>query len=235
MRRHVVNAGTVRRKFGKAALIGVFILLVSYFLYLFVTRVFFIQTIEVVGQNIQVIVDNKKIPKNLLFFPSDRIRSEILKDNPLLSDIRFEKIFPHTLKIRPVVRTPFARLLSGDRMVLIDQGGVILTDGDQGLHLPLISLQLPPFRVGETLTTPSLKYVLAFLTGTESYGSPESIVGMDSSAFQVKMGKTDIFITQDKPVAETLTTLQMLIAGFRIKGTLPAVVDLRFDKPVVKL
>lgn len=235
MRSHLIHAGTVRRKFGRIILVCFSILLVSIFFYLLVTRMFLIQTIEVVGQNVTVVVDNNKIPKNLLFFPSERIRSEILRDNPLLSDIQFEKNYPHTLKIKAILRSPFARLFSGDRMVLIDRDGVVLMDGDEGLRLPLITIQLLSIRVGETLHDQGVQFVLAFLKGTSEYLTPESVVQLDSASFQVKDAKTDIFITQEKPVNQTLATLQMLIAGFRIKGTLPSVVDLRFDKPVVKL
>jgi hypothetical protein len=235
MRNGKGNIAPVRRKFGKIFFVILSALVTSVLLYQFITRFFSIQTIVVVGQNVQLVVDNKKIPKNLLFFPSERIRSEILHDNALLSDIQFQKVFPHTLQIKPIIRTPYARLLVNDRMVLIDRTGVVLQDGDDGKTLPLITVSIDPFRVGETLRSVKVQFALSVLTAMDQYITVKTIMNAEGNDFLIKDGKTDIFITQDKPVSETLATLQMLIAGFRIKGTLPTVVDLRFDKPIVKI
>jgi hypothetical protein len=234
-RRRIGSIAPARRKFGKIFLAILFILAASVLSYLCITRFFAIQIIEVVGQNVQVVIDNKKIPKNLLFFPSDLIRSEILHDNSLLGDIQFQKVFPHTLKIKPIIRTPFARLSADNRMVLIDHAGVVLQDGDNGSELSLIRVPLGPFRVGETIRDSKVQFALATLDATKTYLTVETITNTDGQTFLVKSAKTDIFITQDKPISETLATLQMLITGFRIKGTLPTVVDLRFDKPIVKI
>jgi cell division septal protein FtsQ len=235
MRRGIGAIAPARRKFGRIFFVILLTLAASTLLYLCITRVFSIQVIEVIGHNIQLVIDNKKIPKNLLFFPSDRIRKEILRDNSLLADIQFQKVFPHTLKIRPVIRIPFARLLVDTRMVLVDRIGVVLQDGDEGQHLPLISVSIRPFRVGETLTDPKVQLALTILDLSKSYLTVTSIINTDGSTYLVKDAKTDIFITQDKPISGTLATLQMLMTGFRIKGTLPTVVDLRFDKPIVKI
>jgi cell division septal protein FtsQ len=77
------------------------ILLVSSIAYIIVSFLFSLQTIEVVGTNVQVIIDEKKMSKNLFFFPSDRVRKEILTNNTLLSDVQFQKKYPHTLVIVP--------------------------------------------------------------------------------------------------------------------------------------
>jgi cell division septal protein FtsQ len=229
------NIAPVRRKFGKILLAVLLSSFVSILFYIFITRFFSIQTIEVVGQNIGVIIDKNKIPKNLLFFPTDRIRKEILQSNTLLADIRFQKVYPHTLKIVPVVRAPFARLYADNRMVLVDRTGIVLQDGDDGLPLTLIRVPLKPFRVGVVLNDEKVQFALRVLDFVKPYLTVESITNTDGSSFLVKDSKTDIFITQDKPISETLATLQMLMTGFRIKGTLPTVVDLRFDKPIVKI
>lgn len=227
--------GLFRRKFGKVLIAVIIVLLVSVGSYVLLVRFFSIRSIEVVGNDVQVIVDQKRISKNLLFFPSDKFRSELLESNPLLSDVRFEKVYPSTLRIIPTIRSPFVRLQSGDRLVLVDRTGVVLQDGDRNLPLPLIEMSLPPFRVGEKLTDPRIVLLLPFIDTFGESLSITAIIEQEGSYFQVKTAKTDIYITQDKPIDETMATLQTLIDGFRIKGTLPAVVDLRFDKPIVKI
>ena len=230
-----MNMGIVRRKFGTFFGFVFIACLLSIVLYWGTSKLFSIQVVEVIGEDVRVIVDEKKISKNLLFFPSDKLREDILRDNPLLLDVRFKKLYPHTLQIIPTPRVPFIRLQSADRLVLVDRDGVVLQDGDQGLSLPLIQLTLSPFRVGEVIPDKRIGMLLTFIDMFQESLPIESITEYDSSSFQVKTGKTDIYITQDKPIQDTMATLQTLMAGFRIKGTLPAVVDLRFDKPIVKL
>lgn len=182
----------------------------------------------------QIVIDEKKMSKNLLFFPSGRARKELLADNILLSDVQFQKKYPHTLVIVPLLRPAFVRLRSGDRVVLVDRTGVVLMDGDQGLALPIIQFSLPFVRVGETITDKRVQMSLAVLDGLQKAFTIISITEFDGPSLFVKTDKTDIFIPQESDVVGILATLQTLITGFRIKGTLPAVVDLRFDKPVIK-
>jgi hypothetical protein len=148
--------------------------------------------------------------------------------------VRFIKKYPHTLAIVPVLRPATARLRSNDRLVLVDADGVVLVDGDQGMMLPTLLFTIPALHVGKKISDTRIQLALAVLKGL--YGSlvVESITEQDGAYMTVKSGKTDIFIPQTENAASILATLQTLMTGFRIKGTLPAVVDLRFDKPVVK-
>jgi hypothetical protein len=227
--------GLFRRRFGKLFIAVLIIFACSISVFYITNRIFTIRYIEIAGNDVQVIVDEKRLSKNLLFFPSEKFRNEIIKSNPVLQDVRFEKKYPHTLRIIPVIRTPFVRLQTENRLVLVDRDGVVLQDGDHGLSLPICIVQIPPFHVGETLIDPKIQFLLAFVREIQESLPIASIQQLDSTYYQVKVDKTDIYITQDKPVGETTSTLQTLIAGFRIKGTLPTVVDLRFDKPIVKI
>ena len=230
-----IHTGVLRRKIGKTILFCIFIAVFSVLLYDMVNRLFSIQVIEVVGSGIQVLVDEKKISKTLLFFPSDRLREEVLHNNPLLADVRFQKKYPHTLAIIPTLRPAFVKLQAGNRLVLLDQRGIVLTDGDQGKNIPLFRFTLNGLKVGEKVSDPRVQLALSFVSGVQGVMPVEMITEQDGPYIRVKSGKTDIFVPQDKELVDILATLQTLMAGFRIKGTLPEVVDLRFDKPVIKL
>jgi cell division septal protein FtsQ len=230
-----MRPGFLKRRFGKIVILLILIIILSCSVFFIAKNIFTIRYIEVEGTDVLVSIDEKRLSKNLLFFPVEKFRSEIVKSNPVLQDVRFEKKYPHTLKIIPVVRTPFVRLSSGGRLVLLDKEGVVLQDGDRELSIPLLTLTVPLFHVGETLKDESVQFLLAFVLNMNTLLLISSITQTDSAYYQVKTGITDIYITQGKPIGETTSTLQTLIAGFRIKGTLPAVVDLRFDKPIIKI
>ncbi|OGG11266.1 hypothetical protein A2Z00_02120 [Candidatus Gottesmanbacteria bacterium RBG_13_45_10] len=230
----VTRASVFRRKFGRTITCIVLVLVSSIGLYKLSTRLFYIQTIEVIGQGVDVHIDGTRISRNLLFFPAEKLRARVLLDNPLLSDVQFQKKYPHTLRIIPMVRTPFVRLQTLDRLTLLDRSGIVLTDGDNGLPLPILAFSIPAIRVGEAIMDARVKQALAFIEGARSFLPIESITEIEGGYLQAKTGKTDIFFPQDRQVGDILATLQTLMTGVRIKGTLPAVVDLRFDKPIIK-
>jgi len=229
-----MQIGPARRKFGRIFL-SVFATCVFGYLTFHIGQwLFTIQTIEIVSNTVMLQIDEKRISRNLLFFPSENMRQEILADNPLLADIRFEKRFPHTLRVVPILRTPLARLISDGRTVLVSSEGIVLADGDSGMMLPTIILSLPFLRVGEDIEDARVTLALAAISTFPADIPIETMIYQEGSYFLARSPKLNIFIPQDRDISTTLATLQTLMAGFRIKGTLPAVVDLRFDKPIVK-
>jgi hypothetical protein len=196
---------------------------------------FTIQNIVVVGNNIHVQVNQARLPKTLVMFPAAAIRGQLLKDNPILADIQFQKKYPHTLVIIPTLRTPVARLSIGTRDVLIDQSGIVLSDVDGSLpQLLHMSIPIPAVRIGETLTDARVVTALAFLNGTRDFLPIQTITIEDDSSLRAKSNTMDILFPQDGSMPAILATLQTLLSGFRIKGTLPTLIDLRFNKPMVK-
>ncbi|KKU88687.1 MAG: hypothetical protein UY16_C0003G0029 [Candidatus Gottesmanbacteria bacterium GW2011_GWA2_47_9] len=160
------------------------------------SKVFEIQTIEVAASGVSVILDEKKMTNNLLFFSPEKIRRMLLDENILLADVRFTKKYPHTLIVEPVLRTPVGRLTTQTGIVVLVQ---------------------------------SLRFA-------EAVGGQEvisSITARDGPSLVATIGETDILFTQDVEVETVATTLQTLLTGFRIKGSLPKTIDLRFDKPIV--
>lgn len=202
--------------------------------YFGITKLFDIREIRVVGGNIQVSVNEKKLPRSLLFFPSDKLRTEILEDNPILGDIEFKKSYPHTLIIIPTLRPAAALLVTPMRQVLVDAQGTVLADADRGRSgLPEIFASISGLRIGQRVRDMSVSTSLAFLAEISPILHIETVTISDDAVIRAHTGKLDILFTQDTQAHSIITTLQTLLTGFRIKGTLPTVIDLRFDKPVI--
>ena len=189
----------------------------------------------VVGKNIHVNVNKEYLPNSLIFFPSAKIRDQLLKDNPILADIQFKKHYPHTLLIIPTLRTPVAFLRIGSRDVLVDKSGIVLADADaSSKELPHIIIPLSAVRIGETITDSRFVAALAFLAGTRDMVPIQTIIIENDSSLRARSSTMDILFPQDGSMSAILATLQTVLAGFRIKGTLPTIIDLRFNKPIVK-
>jgi hypothetical protein len=89
-------------------------------------------------------------------------------------------------------------------------------------------------RIGEKITDPRVSAGISFITGMRDILSVSSISVEDERSLRAKCDKLDILFPQDGPIAPILATLQTLLSGFRIKGTLPTFIDLRFNKPIIK-
>lgn len=223
----------VLRKFGKILVTIILALILSATVAVGVTRFFTIQTIEVQGPGIGLIVDQKKFPRNLLFFPTELVRSQLLSENPLLGDVEIRKKLPHTLVIAVKPRTPVARLQTNGRSVDVDKEGIVVSDSMPGTMLPLIFFDIESVRVGQKIHNPQVSLALSAITAFETLIPIDSITELDSQSLQVKSGTLYMYITQQAHMSDIAATLQTLLEGFRIKGTLPTVIDLRFIKPVI--
>ncbi|MCX6792243.1 MAG: hypothetical protein NT149_04370 [Candidatus Gottesmanbacteria bacterium] len=223
------------RKFGKVIGYVVLIVLFSGVVYWFCTKMFTINNIVVVGNNIQVQVDGSRLPKTLLLFPAGKLRAQLLATNPILADIQFQKKYPHTLVIVPTLRSAVARLALVSREVLVDEGAIVLTDTDAAsANLPRIVVPITVVRIGEKISDPRVTAGIAFITGMRDILPICSVSVEDEQSLRAKSDKLDILFPQRGSTAAILATLQTLLSGFRIKGTLPTFIDLRFNKPIIK-
>ncbi len=223
------------RKFGRVVGYGILFALFVGIVYWLGIRAFTIKNIVVVGNNIQVLVDETRLPKTLLLFPSVRLRMELLADNPILADIQFQKKYPHTLMIVPTLRTAVGRLTLVSREVLLDESGIVLSDADStSPPLPHLIVPILSVRIGETISDPRVVAALAFITGIRDILPVSAISVEDERSLRAKNDTVDILFPQDGSIPAILATLQTLLSGFRIKGTLPTLIDLRFNKPIIK-
>lgn len=228
------NRKIIVRKFGRVMAWIVFVVAVGIIVSLVVSRMVDIRVIEVAGSDVQIIINEKELPKNLLFFPSEAIRSKLLNDNPMLRDVKIRKKFPHTLVIEPLMRVGAARLVQGNQTVTVDSDGIVIPDAELPARvLPRIIQAGDAVHVGQKITDRMVVQSLILIRLLDTRWEIQGIEKRDETSIVAHIGKTDTIITQDADMISTAATLQTLLEGFRIKGTLPSVVDLRFDKPIV--
>lgn len=197
-------------------------------------KFFEIKKVEVVGQGVNVEIDLAKIPNNLLFFPAEKLRQELYRSQPLLAQVTFQKKYPHTLVITALPRVPLARLQSDGRELLLDRDGVVIAQAGNEPMFPVLIFQLNSLpEAGEKINDQRVSQALNFIDVTREFWTSESITSLDSSSLRSKSDKTEIFFPQQGELQSRAATLQTLLTGFRIKGTLPSIVDLRFNKPIV--
>lgn len=209
------------------------ILIVTAVFYRVVTTAFAIRTVEVIGSGVEVSLDEAKLTKNLLLFPAQKIRERLLHDNPLLRDVVIRKKYPHTLVIEPVLRTATALLVTGGQSVILDSEGVVLPQSEISEPLPTIIINIGTVHVGKSVKDYGIAVSLRLLQELGDSWYISSITKHEGGLLVAKYRETEIFFNQEANPAALIATLQTLLTGFRIKGSLPKVIDLRFDKPIV--
>ncbi len=192
-----------------------------------------ITRVEVDGQGMTIELDKSKLGGNLLLIPTARLTQELLSEYPLLSSVRFEKRFPGTLIIHLTKRQPFAVLSSDNISYIVDREGVVLGNAAGDATYPVMQFDVGPVVIGGKLTDTNVQSSLAILGALYGVVPISRLSSHDSTSIQAVMGNTNIFFPQTGDMKAKADTLQTIVEGFRIKGTLPTVIDLRFDKPIV--
>lgn len=221
------------RKFARIFVLLIVILFVSGFFVWGVNAIFTIRNVEVASEGIGVVVDQTKLPRNLLFFPVEGVTQQILQDYPLVGSVIIKKKYPSTLVITAVPRKPFAIAGDAREMYALDEGGVVLTKYPDKTGLPLINIAMPALPPGAIPSDPAVMAAIRFLRETASIVTVSDIVMVDSSSLRAQGESMSIVFPQHADMPALARTLQTMISGFRIKGKLPSTIDLRFDKPVV--
>lgn len=221
----VRDASIVWRRISRYVLTFCFIASVSYGLYFLCSSLFSVRRIEIVGDRIGVQIDEGRMPRNLLFLPAEKIRADLLSAYPQLSDVKISRIFPHTLRLVFDRRSAVARYDSGAIQSSVAADGMILGPAlPEDENLPLISAP------DTSLFGPILHAILAF----RPLGHLEKVTVLDDgNSLDIHFSDTDIVISVNSDTGPAADTLQTLLSGFRMKGKVPARIDLRFQKPVL--
>jgi cell division septal protein FtsQ len=196
-------------------------------------NVFQVKHIEVSGDLVQIEINKSIFVNNLLFFPSEATEKQLKSENPLIKAVEIRKKFPSTLEFVIYKRTPVATLLSAGIPVGIDEECVV-TEMSTDSNIPVISITVPLVRIGGTIKDPMVVQAMSLLVKTARIFRWSTIQSYETQSIRAKTGQTDILITQTSDLSQIVDTLQTLMEGFRIKGTIPKSIDLRFGKPIVQ-
>lgn len=204
-------------------------------LYFFKTgiSVFQVKHIEVTGDPVQLEINQSIFVNNILFFPTDSVARQLKLDNPLVKSVEIRKKFPSTLEFVIYKRRPIAEISTDGIRFGVDEESVV-TEASPNEQFPMITVSIPLVRIGVTVKDPTVVQSVALISKTKPLIQWSSFEPYETQSIRARTGQTDILITQTSDLQQVLDTLQTLMEGFRIKGTIPKSIDLRFGKPIVQ-
>lgn len=198
-----------------------------------IVRAFSIRNIVVDAPFMMIELDKSRFGKNLLILPTEKLRADLLSTYPLLSDVKFEKKYPGTLVVHLVRRNTFAVLRTEGNEYAVDERGLVLGGVDSSGGYPVLEFTAGILSIGSKVIHPGVISALAFLKRLNGGLPVLRMVERDSLSIQAVSGHTTIFLPQSGDMSGKADTLQTIVEGFRIKGALPTVIDLRFEKPII--
>jgi cell division protein FtsQ len=206
---------------------GIFICVLFFFLSLFR-----INHVEVEPSNLSVVLDPAQLPTNLLLFPTEKIRHLLLSTYPRIKDVQFIKLFPHTLKVRVEERNPIAFIDNQNKLLAVDSEGILFSYPEND-SLPHLELPMEVMTPGERAQGKGFDTTLAFVEKLSHDEAIDRIVLSTDGTLQVSMKDLTVLLLAGAEGSSKADTLQALLKGFRMKGSVPHLIDLRFSKPIV--
>lgn len=224
----------------KSLLITVF----SLFIFLCLLFLFFlftqckIQKIIIISPSSEIYGFEIMSGKNLVLINTVQFTEYLIKRNPKIKSATIEKIFPHTLRIDLQEREPVAYIKDSLHTFSIDIDGVLLPfEENTGNKLPVIKAEDTIFLATEKTDWRLIK-ALSILDKMrkESIYINQIVIDKDKSNFYVYLDPSiEVIIPFDSNPQIMATSLQVIVARFRIEGKFISKVDFQFDKPIVIL
>ncbi len=222
------------RRFGRRIGIVAILVIVTSIGFVIVRTVFDIREILLVGKDIKVEINYSKFPRNLLFFPVSQLREDLLYRYPVLSLVEVKKKYPSSLVISLAVRDPVLVVQTSSQTIYIDAFGFATLPQANDQRLPtLAAREIAPVSIGAALEDPIVKLAVAFLGCKLTDLLLLSLEITQERSLRVIFDNMEVVLLPGSDAQAKCATLQSLVRGFRMKGGLPARVDLRFDKPIV--
>jgi len=175
--------------------------------------------------------------KNIIFFPTDKVKREILREKPTLKEVKIKKKLPNKLIFELKEREGIVALglEGGEDFYIVDSEGVLLTKAKES-NLPLILLSQPiGLDIGQRVEEEEILRAINFLTNLRlNLFEPKlaRIISPFSGEVLVK-GDVTLLFSLKKEAQIQLDSLQLIFSRSKIEGKTIRKIDLRFDKPVL--
>ena len=177
------------------------------------------------------------IGKNIVFFPTKDLASQIKESHPLLKEVKIKKSLPNRLSFELKKREPQAVLKSPQQegFWVVDEEGCLLEKANQ-TELPVVLVeQSINLNVGEKVVEKETVWAVNLFKDLKLHLlTPKTAKIVSPRQIEVELSDGLLVIFSSlKEVNFQLDSLQLIFSRSKIEGRSLKQVDLRFEKPVV--
>lgn len=198
-----------------------------------VHTLFKLDNIEVVGSGAVFTADPKQLSTNVLFFPTKTLEEDLRSHYQLFQTVKVTKKFPHTIVISYTLRDPWGYIESAGHTYGVDAQGIIVGEYAPPYVHPVMIFDVGVQSIGVPITDARVLSALAFLRALDPSIQVSFVKEYSKTAFVVTIDSLKVLLPVEGDMTEKARALLFLQNGFRIKGVLPSMVDLRFSKPIM--
>ena len=214
------------------------------FLALFIaTNYFYVKEILLISDDskMKIIGTSSLRNKNLLLLNLTELEKEIIQKNPTVRSVEITKIYPNKLRLKITSdRAVVAVKADLGYLYLSDKGKITSKKKVLDKKLPLINyyqkVYFSNYQSGQKINYKEIITVLELVKKAENLGlivDTVDIVGTYMVAFNLEEKK--IIFSLEKKLEEQEFELETIVKQFRIEGKEFISLDLRFNKPVIKI
>jgi len=183
-------------------------------------------------------ISEEVLARSIFFLDTGKVEQEIKDSFLTVSAVSIKKEIPDRLLIRVSVRRPLAVIADKNKVrFLVDQEGLLFRQA-AGEDLPVIELS-EDFEgaVGVKLAIDErgIASYLQTLDLVSEKGLKTKAIYLRSETIELRLTKTTVWLSADREIAEQLELLTEILKRLKLQGRTPKSVDLRFERPVVKL
>lgn len=239
----------LQNKFLKIKYLGTFFALIIFFLALmyFFYNFFKIKEIKILSKSKEHIAKiagaDLLVDKNLILLDTTKFNSLLVELNPKLTEIKLQKIFPNVLTVSYKLINPIAYLKSNNGYFYLSENAKILEkrkDKNAKLNLTEISyyqkFDYGSNIAGDFLDFTDIRYSLEFLKKLNDLEIEVNSIDINSpNMIRLNLINSTVIFTTEKKINSQLNNLDKIIRKFKVEGKSFSLLDLRFDKPILKL
>ncbi len=196
--------------------------------------------IEGINEKIPIIGLRELLKHNLLFINKDKMENQIEQENPLVKEAKISKVFPDKIKVNITLYNPEV-VLQGDGVYfyLSDDGRILYKSKNQDKSLPIIYYyqKLSPyiFQAGDWIDYYDIKMAIKIKKIFSDLGIIiERVDIKDNNMIVFMEGKKNYLFSTEKDLKILEYQLIQIVKRFRIEAKEFTILDLRFDKAIVK-
>lgn len=179
--------------------------------------------------------------KSTLFTTKDSIVNSIKNKNPQVKQVVVKIIYPSTLKLDIEFNSDFINMETNNGYFILDNNGKILEKRRMiQNNLPILTyfqkIDYSSFQPGDIINYSDIKLSLYFVENVEELGMSVNTVDISSLyMIRLKMGEKTVLFSTEKEKEIQVYELNSILKRYQSEGGKYKTIDLRFDKPVLKI
>jgi len=237
----------LQKKYSKLKTFFLFFFLILLFLVLLITlsSLFVVEKIEIISEKkIKSFLGSELIKgKNISLLNKKELQQKLQDLNPTIKDLTIKIIYPNKIQIYYKLVEEVAYINANDGFLSISNTSKILRKSKKLANKSNLTeiLYYQKFdyitnSVGSYIDYLDIKYSLNVLKKVKEYGF--EVVSIDisrPSMIRLNLGDSIVIFTSEKNIKGQIDKLEKIIKQFKVEGNSFSLLDLRFDKPILKL